>query len=77
MEDVQGERDKQPENQETSPTDELRKEVEEVEGDSGGEEVFLADKGQRFSKRPSPRKDLLVRGGSKSWCHPSRKRLSE
>ena len=34
-------------------------------------------RGQRFSKRFSLRKDLLVRGDSKSWCHLSRKRLRE
>ena len=45
MEDVQGKRAEQPGNQETTPTDELRKEVKDLEGDSGGVEVFLNDNG--------------------------------
>ena len=88
MEEVQGKRGEQPKNQENTFVDEVmkevtegereedkvRNEVEEVEGDAGGVEVFL---GQRFSKRLLPRNDLLVRRGSKSWCLPSRKRLRE
>ena len=45
MEEVQGERVEQPENQETTSTDEVRNKVEEVECDSRGAEVFLTDKG--------------------------------
>ena len=39
------ERAEQPENQETTPANEIREEVKEVEGDSGGAEIFLIDKG--------------------------------
>ena len=54
MEEVQGERAEQPKNQETTPTDEERKEVEGVEGDSRGARVFLTDKGvEIFKKTPS------------------------
>ena len=77
MEEVQGERAELPEKQETTPTNEVREEVKDVEGDLGGARVFLTDKGQRFSGRLSPRKDLSMRRNSKSWCRPSRKRLRE
>ena len=69
---MQGEKAEQPENQETTPLDKVRKEVKEMEGDSGGVEVFLIDKGLDIFKRLLPRKDLLVIGGSKSWCRPQR-----
>ena len=45
MEDVQGERVEKPDNQETTLVEEVREEVEEVEGDSGGVEEFLTYKG--------------------------------
>ena len=45
MEDVQGERVEKPDNQETTLVEEVREEVEEVEGDSGGVEKFLTYKG--------------------------------
>ena len=50
MEEVQGKRAEQPEIQETTLVDYVRKEVEEVEGDSGRAAVFLTDMGQIFSK---------------------------
>ena len=45
MENVQRERVEQPENQEIVPTKEVREEVKEVEGESGGTERFLTNKG--------------------------------
>ena len=45
MENVQRERVEQPENQEIVPTEEVREEVKEVEGELGGTERFLTNKG--------------------------------
>ena len=51
MEEVQGERVELPENQETTPTNEVREEVKDVEGDLGGARVFLTDKGAKVFRK--------------------------
>ena len=57
--------------------EEVREEAEEMEGDSKGAEMFLTDKGQKSSRRLSPRRVLSVREGSGRWCRPSRRKLRE
>ena len=71
------ERVEQPENQETTPANEISEEVEEVEGDSGGVEIFLIDKGAEIFKKTLAKKGFIGERVSKSWCSPSRKRLRE
>ena len=51
MEDVQGERVEQLENQETTLVQEVREEVKEVESDSRGVEKFLTNKGAEIFKK--------------------------
>ena len=62
MEDVQGKRAEQLENKETTPTDEVRKEIEEVEVYSGGAEVFLTIRGRDFQKDISKKGFIGERG---------------
>ena len=59
MEEVQGERVELPENQETTPTNEVREEVKDVEGDLGGARVFLTDKGVKVFRKTLTKKGFI------------------
>ena len=56
MENVQGDRVEQPENQETTHAEEVREEDKEMEGDVGGARVFLIDKGAEIFKKTITKK---------------------
>ena len=77
IEEVQGESTEQLKNKETTRANEVRKKVEEVEGDSRRAEVFLIDKRVEIFKKTLANKGFIGERGSKSWCSLSRKRLRE
>ena len=89
MEEVQGERAEQPENQETTlvdkvrnevvegerEEDEVRKEVEEVEGDLGGATVSPTDKGAEIFKRILSKKGFIDEKGFKELVPPFKEEI--
>ena len=56
MENVQGDRVEQPENQETTHAEEVKEEDKKMEGDAGGARVFLIDKGAEIFKNTITKK---------------------
>ena len=75
MEEVQGESNEQPENQETTPMDEERKEVEEMEGDSRRARVFLTDKGVEIFKKTPSKKGFICERGFKELVLPFKEEI--
>ena len=71
------ERAEQPKNQETTPINEVRKEVEEVEGDSGGAKVFLADKGAEIFKKTLAKKGFIGERGFKELVPPFKEEIKK
>ena len=66
MEDDQRERVEQSKNQETVLAEEMREEIKEVEGELGGERVFLSDKGvEVLSKNLAKKRFIEERGFNK------------
>ena len=75
MEDMQGEMIEQPENQETTHVEEVREEVKEVEGDSGGAKVFLTDKGAEIFKKTLAKKGFIGERGFKELVPPFKEEI--
>ena len=75
MENVQGERVEQPKNQETVPAKEVREEVEEVEGESGGAERFLTNKGAKIFKKTLTKKGFIGDRGFKELVSPFKEEI--
>ena len=65
VENVQGKRVEQPANQEITPVEGVRDEVEEVEGESRGVERFLTNKGAEIFKKTLTKKGFIGERGFK------------
>ena len=75
MEEVQGERDEKPKNQETTSVNDVREEVEEVEGDLGGVRVFLTDKGAEIFKKTLAKEGFIGGRGFKEFVPPFKEEI--
>ena len=69
------ERGLKPENQETTPTEEVREEVKEVECDSVGAEKFLTNKGAKFFKKTLSKKGFIRERGFKELVPPLKEEI--
>ena len=75
IKDMQGEKVEQPKNQETTPVEEVREEIEEVEDDSGGAEKFLTNKGVEIFKKTLAKKGFINKRGFKELVPPFKEEI--
>ena len=75
MENVQEKRVEQRENQETTHVEEVREEVEEMEGDAGETRMFLTDKGVEIFKKTLTKKGFIGKRGFKELVPPFKEEI--
>ena len=70
MEEVQRERAEQPENRETTPTEEIREETEEVEVEAREVRVFFTKKGAVVFRKNLAKKGFIEKSGFRKLVPP-------